>query len=358
MKRFVVAVVLLYAAAALAGDTSKDVNQGPHYVMWHLYPVGEADADLARRAETAIRIHFEKLLGKRLMPQQAMDALLMVEGNEDFLRCGTGTACLARLGKEAQAERVIGGEVEKKGGTVTYRLVLIGCKDAIVINRAEVVGTARPSKYLLEEMAVAMLEPERYVGSLHVSTRPAGAAVFLDGQPVGTSPVRVDGIAVGAHRVKAARDGFLAQEKEVRIPYSNTAEVELELIEIAPPPRPFWADWPFWTATGAAVVLFAVGGGLHYDAGVLEDNAQKFRDANQPQKAAEYQDRADKRKLQAYVMYGLGGAGALAAGVIVIIDAATRGGGSSRSSGAEAGKVGLSPVVLDGGAGVSLSVRF
>ncbi len=46
------------------------------------------------------------------------------------------------------------------------------------------------------------------VGSLLVESRPAGAAVRIDGIPVGATPVDVPGIAIGRHRVRIELPGY------------------------------------------------------------------------------------------------------------------------------------------------------
>ena len=44
--------------------------------------------------------------------------------------------------------------------------------------------------------------PERYTGSVYVDSRPRGARVFIDGKPVGTTPLSVAEIPIGSHVVR------------------------------------------------------------------------------------------------------------------------------------------------------------
>ena len=82
---------------------------------------------------------------------------------------------------------------------------------------------------------------------------------------------------------------------------------------------PFYKDWPFWTAAGAGVAATAVAVFLHRDAGILQDNADLKRSLHWRDWQAD-QDSADSRYLQAYILYGIGGAGLLAAGLIAVFD--------------------------------------
>ena len=55
-----------------------------------------------------------------------------------------------------------------------------------------------------------------------IETNPAGAELWLDDAPLGTSPLVAEGIEPGAHRLRAAKDGFL--------PFDETIEVEPDAI--------------------------------------------------------------------------------------------------------------------------------
>jgi hypothetical protein len=44
--------------------------------------------------------------------------------------------------------------------------------------------------------------PQAFSGSIYVDSRPRGARVFLDGKPMGTTPVRIPDVSVGSHTVR------------------------------------------------------------------------------------------------------------------------------------------------------------
>src|SRR5512147_313238 len=54
--------------------------------------------------------------------------------------------------------------------------------------------------------------------ALEVQSEPAGAAVYVDGQLKGETPVAVEGIRSGDHRVRVVKDGFLENSRTVSVP--------------------------------------------------------------------------------------------------------------------------------------------
>ena len=50
-----------------------------------------------------------------------------------------------------------------------------------------------------------------------VDSRPSGASVFVDDRLVGTTPLLIDPLDAGAHRVRIERDGYRRWTSSVRI---------------------------------------------------------------------------------------------------------------------------------------------
>lgn len=78
-------------------------------------------------------------------------------------------------------------------------------------------------------------------GSIDVSTEPAGAAVFLDGQPMGTTPVSIGDVSAGEHRVRVQKDGFLENSRVVSVATGRREAVALRMTQ-DPAPLPQAAD--------------------------------------------------------------------------------------------------------------------
>ena len=58
---------------------------------------------------------------------------------------------------------------------------------------------------------------ERFVGTLMVDSRPAGAKVFLDGRAVGNTPLSMPDVRAGEHAVRLEHDGYRRWSGSVRV---------------------------------------------------------------------------------------------------------------------------------------------
>jgi PKD repeat protein len=76
-------------------------------------------------------------------------------------------------------------------------------------------------------------------GSLSITTDPAGAKVFVDGRAKGVTPLTLDAMAAGPHRIKLFLKGHLENNREVVVEAGATAEVNVSLtLEPAPVAQP------------------------------------------------------------------------------------------------------------------------
>jgi hypothetical protein len=72
-------------------------------------------------------------------------------------------------------------------------------------------------------------------GSLLVESDPAGASVYVDGRLAGETPVTLSAIAVGVHRVRVVRLGYLENSRLVTVKERARARVRTQLTAAAPP---------------------------------------------------------------------------------------------------------------------------
>jgi hypothetical protein len=95
-------------------------------------------------------------------------------------------------------------------------------------------------------------------GLLHVTSPVIGAAVSLDGKPVGTVPAE-SALAPGAHRVALTRDGYDPAEASVVIAAGERRELDVPMAKQAS----ILGKWWFWTAVavvaaGATATVIAL----------------------------------------------------------------------------------------------------
>jgi hypothetical protein len=112
--------------------------------------------------------------------------------------------------------RVREAEQSKKGETERTRKDV---ETAIVVTQTE--NTTRHTV----PVGVEAPRPGRLPGTLVVATEPAGASVSIDGAAPLLSPVRAEGIAPGAHRVRIALAGHDPVELNAEIKGSTTTDL-------------------------------------------------------------------------------------------------------------------------------------
>jgi len=70
-------------------------------------------------------------------------------------------------------------------------------------------------------------------GGLSVVTDPAGASVYVNGESKGLTPLELDHIAAGDHRVTVFKDGYLENSRVVRVEAGQTRAVDVQLTSSA-----------------------------------------------------------------------------------------------------------------------------
>jgi serine/threonine protein kinase len=66
-------------------------------------------------------------------------------------------------------------------------------------------------------------------GTLVIESRPAGASVLVDGQPAGTTPLRLSDVKAGKHAVRLERDGYRIWTAGVNVPAGESSRVTASL---------------------------------------------------------------------------------------------------------------------------------
>jgi hypothetical protein len=92
--------------------------------------------------------------------------------------------------------------VSREGYVTAERRVRIGTTPAQPIDVTLAAATAS------RDAASRPAEANQTTGSLMLESRPPGARVFVDGRPLGTTPLLLDGVSVGEHTVRFEMEGF------------------------------------------------------------------------------------------------------------------------------------------------------
>jgi hypothetical protein len=86
--------------------------------------------------------------------------------------------------------------------------------------------------------AVSRLRAAAETGTVTVGSEPAGAVVYMDGQFAGRTPVTVERVPAGDHRVRVVKDGFLENGRIVAVTAGRTATLQLRLTASGAPDDP------------------------------------------------------------------------------------------------------------------------
>jgi hypothetical protein len=260
--------------------------------------------------------------------------------------------CGAELGKIADVELVLLGRatsVDDAGARfigVTLRVVDVkGAREQRRVT-ALVPANAEEQTAAMDALTSLLFDANAPLAALSVRTDPAGADVYVDGE-LSRAPERIDALAPGAHVVRVAQKGFLAQTQRAEL---HAGEAQLDAVLAVDPDAvhetvtvkettttsPLAIAVPFIVA-GAGTAL-AVGGGVAIVVGVgpynrIQSNEERIRaldassarDPAYPSKVRDLHDDSD-RALEEWNSWGQ--AAVVTGGVLLGVGAlASLGGG-------------------------------
>ena len=78
---------------------------------------------------------------------------------------------------------------------------------------------------------IQLNNPKPIYGTFEVSGSPADAVVYVDGQKMGTTPLVVNNVLVGAHKIRIEKEGYDKQEKSVQITEGQETALAYTLIK-------------------------------------------------------------------------------------------------------------------------------
>lgn len=224
---------------------------------------GEAPPELKPLLETSIAKGLEAA-GLQLI-DRAQVAVAVAE-EPDLLDC-VSTTCLARIGELTGARHFLRASVEAVGAAYTLRLDLIspgdsGNKERRVEDACPVCTLAEVSE-LLTQASSRLVTTRQLPVPVLIATRPQGADLRIDDQPVGTAPFQGN-LAPGPHQVSALFPGHVESRQTIEVAGAGEPQRFEVILTKAPPPitttgpRPF-RTWKWVTGgSGAAALIIGV----------------------------------------------------------------------------------------------------
>jgi hypothetical protein len=264
------AVLLASATAGAAPQTVAGGGPSPQtYVLFRLDPLG-IDPQIAAQLEALLRAELGRVVGQSLPSKDAVDKVAL--GNPRLQGCTAEPGCLVPLVRPFKATRIVAGNVGGLADSYVVNLKLVS-EEGRELRRVAATMRGSPEELISEirVAAVRLVAPERLTGAIEVLSDVPGAAVSLDGNPVGTTPLLgpLDKIPVGVHKISVTRDGFSSFEEDVPVRFEKNTQVMVRQPALSKKAQreerrrmtgelPVYTRWYVWTG----VAVGAVGLGL------------------------------------------------------------------------------------------------
>jgi hypothetical protein len=236
--------------------------------MFRIDPLG-LDAETVARLEALLRAELERIVGSGLPTTR--EVVKATANDPRLANCTGEPECLSAIGRALGAGQIVTGNVGGIGDSYVINLKIVESKGARELRRVSQPLHGDPDE-LIEAIRVAaygLVAPEKVKGSLAVLADARGARIFLDGRPIGATPVAgaISGLPVGEHSLRIALDGYADFLKPVTIRFQKVTQVMVHMEELPgaeaaalreradrPEPVHFWGRWWFYAVVGVAAV--------------------------------------------------------------------------------------------------------
>jgi len=192
----------------------------------------EVGEEITRSVERALLAEIDELAPMQSISPQDVRADLHTY-NLDLAQCEGDAECLAQMARYVRAHAAIDVQLAFVGGTVSLSLRLLdtqtGTQTAAVADTVSDDAGTRAVE--VHRLAVQLLAPDSYVGSLTVVVPEAGTDVYLDDKLVGTAPIPApfEKLRAGPHILRLSKPGFSDLYQFVDVSYNRNTTVTADL---------------------------------------------------------------------------------------------------------------------------------
>jgi hypothetical protein len=258
MRPLLLAALLLTATRALAVES---------YALFRLDPLG-IDPDIVSQLERILRVEVTRVVGKELPSPRAVNEA--VARDPRLANCTADPSCLAPLARALRVTRVVAGNVGGLADSYVVNLKLVddGGRE---LRRVSATLRGSPDELIAEVRvaAIRLIAPERLVGSIAILSDVPGAAVALDGNTVGQTPLAAPlaDLPTGVHQLSVTREGFTPFAEEVPVRFEKTTQVVVRQSAMSAAAKrderrrraaselPIYTRWYFWAGMAASAVV-------------------------------------------------------------------------------------------------------
>ena len=206
------------------------VPAGTTHALKPLEAIGLEPARVAQVTD-ALHAQMAQVPGVTLAPMKHLRALLKGRQGVTFGTCEGELDCFVRFGALLQTPLLVSGELSGIGKGYVIFLRLVDVKTSTEVRKVSLVFDGTPAREagLLREAAYRLLAPERFVGRLQVEVDLKGAAVFLDGHPLGQSPIGPQPVTAGTHALRVTHPQYHDFVRFVDVAFEQTTPGKVSL---------------------------------------------------------------------------------------------------------------------------------
>jgi hypothetical protein len=170
--------------------------------------------------------------------------------------------CYKRVARAAKVSYLVAAKIDERQKTFEITLELLSARSGTVVGtnreRCEICGVAEvgekmslAASTLRARLEALARSPARFV----IRTRPSGAQVWIDGKPMGATPLDLS-LPAGERTMRIERDGFKPLQRTFSVTRGVDEALDLDLVQL---PTKFPFRVAGWVAVGTGAALAAGG---------------------------------------------------------------------------------------------------
>ncbi|HEY0193745.1 MAG TPA: PEGA domain-containing protein [Kofleriaceae bacterium] len=284
LTSFLLAAALVVAPVTSMADPGETAEVAPDSAIHQKLAVWRFDAlgiepELVTRLESLFRAELARLARQPMPSPHDIDRAITGDARD----CTGEERCLAAIGKKLGVEIIVTGTVGQLGDNYVLTIKAVDVAGGKTLQKIQSDPLRGQPDELIEGVRVAayrLLAPAQLLGALQIQTDLVGAAVELDGQALGKTPLASNGVigklALGKHHLKVVSPAYAQPyEDDIEVRFQKVSPVVVRLVPSTEvigtgkieriERQPFYTHT--WFIIAAGVVAVGLGAGIGYRIG-------------------------------------------------------------------------------------------
>lgn len=195
-------------------------------------PKGKVDKDLPDVLGLLISARLSQSGAFDVVTQEDVRQMIGFEKMKNTLGCELDASCLAEIGAALGVPYLLTSQVAKVGSIYILSMSLIDIDQAKGISRDTIKASSQDQLITeLESRVDRLVAPLRYSrgGQVAFICPERGALVEVDGRALGVTPLAVQDLPAGPHRIVVTKAGFFRFTRDIDLVPGDTLQVEIQL---------------------------------------------------------------------------------------------------------------------------------